>query len=231
VYQTPERRRRSQNQGALVLSTILIVFLAWGLVHPMWRAHRARDWRETTCEITDYERVPYRDRSGDEHLELVVAYDYEVGGVTYQNDDVDFTVARDASRERIVANAETGARLPCWYDPDDPEDSVLVRTGWAQDGWAWPLFIMFVGGAALFVGLLRSDRTDAVGLLMLAPRATLAGMLVVVAYCSRDAGAGDAAAYVLAIVASAGSVWTGLGVRRWRAARRNNLPSARIQSQ
>lgn len=54
-----------------------------------------------------------------------IFYAYEVDGVRYENSRVNFQNDK-ASKKEMVERYDKGARLPVYYDPQDPDESVLV---------------------------------------------------------------------------------------------------------
>jgi hypothetical protein len=60
----------------------------------------------------------------------VVEYKYEVDGVKYQGDRLDFDDGEDyasSAAEKIVARYEKGAPVTVYYDPSDPQKSALLQ--------------------------------------------------------------------------------------------------------
>lgn len=96
----------------------------------------------------------------------IVVYAYEVGGVAYQNDVVWAGLAPDeesgteVGAESVIAEYPVGASVQVFYDPDDPQDSVLR----AESGAGW-ILIGMGGLVAVWAGLLvsRARRAEAIG--------------------------------------------------------------------
>lgn len=64
-----------------------------------------------------------------------VSYEYVVDGTVYRNDRVRFDqqMLSDGRKEALVNAHPAGKPVEVFYDPDDPDQSVLVRGSWAPD--------------------------------------------------------------------------------------------------
>jgi uncharacterized repeat protein (TIGR01451 family) len=104
--------------GALA---IVIALGFWTLFGSMaWRDWRSLSWPEAACTVLD------RWARSDELLALR----YQVGGVETISTGFDtgsrLEIGGGESAQRELSRWEIGATVPCWYDPQDPGDVVVV---------------------------------------------------------------------------------------------------------
>jgi hypothetical protein len=220
--------RRDGGTVGIVAVIAMMGFLGWFEVLPMWRAHRSLDWTPATCKIVGTGHATHHDRKGKPYDVLVVEYTYDAGGQTYHGSRIDFSGRDGAAYEDVSANAARGDQVPCWYDPSDADQAVLVRTAWAPGFASWFMFGILVIFSAACAALLRPARGDRDSLVPIVPRVVLAAMLIAIAYFACDGGTGAATATALTTIAVASVTWTVTTVRRWH---RGGLPEARVQSQ
>jgi hypothetical protein len=134
-----------------MLTAFLLVFgiatlcVGWSLRHA---STRGNDWPSTTAKILDR----HMENAGKVQLFYpVVKYSYTIGGKAYTNDRV-YAAGRIDSRAPTVQKLldELPDPVPIFYDPDDPQDSYILRTS------AWMHWILFaLGGITTLVGLAR----------------------------------------------------------------------------
>jgi hypothetical protein len=132
------------------------IFLVGGLaiaytacVRPALRIAAAKHWSTTTCRIESSglssSRTSYANgraqttRAGGSRTYMVsVRYSYVLGGRTYLGDRYNFNIVHtqgSASKLAILDSLARGARVPCYYDPAKPSDSVIDRTPFAEMWW------------------------------------------------------------------------------------------------
>lgn len=124
---------------------------------PDWRAKHK--FVETTCEILE-RRVVEEGQPASLRYRPEFHIRYEVGGHTYQVWTYELprlsTTDLPAS-EALISQFEVGRRYPCWYDPFDPAQAVLVRE---YNLFAWLLLLLpasfiVLGGGGLVYTLLN----------------------------------------------------------------------------
>ncbi len=133
------------------MTAVLLVFgiatlcVGWSLRHA---STRGDDWPSTTAKILDR----HMENAGKVQLFYpVVKYTYAIGGKMYTNDRV-YAAGRIDSRAPTVQKLLDGLSdpVPIFYDPDDPQDSYILRTS------SWMHWIMFaLGGITALVGIGR----------------------------------------------------------------------------
>ena len=153
-------------RGARVFIGIFFgVFLLAGLGgafafvgRPIMRMIEAIGWTQTSCEILS-SRVIASSASDGPTYRVEVSYSYLVDGLAHVGDRYKFVSASTSGRQRKLATVERlapGMRVSCWYDPDNPAESVIVRgpTGDLAFGLI-PLIFAVIGAAGLW-GVARS---------------------------------------------------------------------------
>jgi len=123
-----------------------------------------RTWEQTSCLIKKSSVNGYRDSEGDRCYELKLAYTYSVKGTKYTGERFDDFGGQQfgTSRSRAEALAEAlpaGGAVPCFYDPDDPQEAVISREWGIKEvagGFIAVGFLLF--GPLITIGLIRSMR-------------------------------------------------------------------------
>lgn len=160
---TLQRRQRSAaGGGALWLVLVTVVAACWPLsLGPILRLASTGSWRSHECRILEsaIERVS-RPKAADA-FRLRLRYEYDWAGRTYHGqarsldqhpsgmERLQSSVDRDAAERYRV-----DARVPCWIDPEAPEQAVLERR---ISSLAWVLavvpaiLLVATGGATLDV--------------------------------------------------------------------------------
>ncbi|MEZ4366183.1 MAG: DUF3592 domain-containing protein [Kofleriaceae bacterium] len=158
------RPRRRLSMGGLVFGVVLILLgvgMIYGVVvRPMLRVRAARSWTPTTCTITESRVIEGRDSDGDPTYRLRLRYRHALpDGRAVIGWRYDFRPDGDggggrAGFEALVARLPKGARTPCWYDPAEPRDVVLVRDSGVSP-WSLLALGFIVGGLVLLRNELR----------------------------------------------------------------------------
>ena len=132
---------------------LFVPFFGW----PAYQHWASGSWTELPCTI---EKIGIEDHPSDDSTtySIEVLYSYQLGGRTYKSDRYSFARGSDSnytSKKRAVDELPVGTRTTCWVNPNDPLDSVLVRsTGHLWFG-LFPLVFVAVGGigiAAILLG-------------------------------------------------------------------------------
>jgi Protein of unknown function (DUF3592) len=165
-----QHRRAGQSTGCLV--AFFAIFLLAGcvasyftFVGPMARYLAARSWQETTCTVLESRVAESSDSDGTTYRPEIV-YTYSSGGRAYRSDRYDFLgvwSSGRAGKEEIVARHPPGARVPCWIDPDRPEEAMLSRDlGLAHLLGLLPLIFVFVGAGGMIWAVRAGRRARAI---------------------------------------------------------------------
>lgn len=132
-----------------------IVWVALGVL-PTVQVLRAQGWSEAECTMTRARVATNRSSDGDTYS-LDVSYSYTWDGDIHIGDRYDFSVGSSSGydgKARIAAELKPPTAVPCFVDPGDPTQSVLVRTPGAflLLGWLFPAPFLAVGlGGAFWV--------------------------------------------------------------------------------
>jgi hypothetical protein len=165
------RNTRSDKLGGASLGVFFAIFflagcaaLAAALVNytlPDWRANH--NFVETECHILDKTiRESHNDSGATYRPDFHIAYkagDRALESWTY---DITKMLSSERSRsEKILAHFEVGKAYPCWYDPMDASNAVLIR-GYSWFAWlilVLPLSFIAIGGAGLLYAFLNWGRS------------------------------------------------------------------------
>lgn len=171
--------------GALFV-ILSLAAATWLCLVPLWQARASLGWAETRCQIQSSE---IQSSSHDDHA--IIQYTYEVRGFRYTSDRVDFAVRGwfNGRRESALAAVEqypTGTNTQCWYDPDDPDASVLSRSAPTTGLLLFPLVFGPVGFLFLQLAARRSRDDvpgvhDGLGRCIYARRGSSAGAVIAIA--------------------------------------------------
>ena len=131
-----------------------VAFLWVIFLSPLIESLGAQDWPQADCRILKSEIKVKRDSDGDTY-KPIVEYQYIVAGRKYHGDRPTFEDV-SASRKwakRISDKYPVGSTSQCFYDPQEPGNSVLDRD-YEISFYLMALFpLVFVGiGAAIFFG-------------------------------------------------------------------------------
>ncbi len=154
----------SVGRYAFGLAWLIMILLGLGMLAPglqnLWRAHASRSWPRTSGVMlfadTETTTTVTPDSEGDAIRSTVrgapLAYEYEVAGRKHFSNVRAFgQFAASSGRwaERILERYPTGASIPVWYCPADPDVAVL-EPGILQEAYYLP----GAGAAFLLFGLL-----------------------------------------------------------------------------
>ena len=117
------------------------------------QAESAKDWPTVDGAITSssYEYTTTDD--GTTTYKPILEYSYQVDGVTYENDRMDFRVdprkfdTLNELQAWVRQEISRGAKLTVYYNPDDPADSVLI-----PETDQFPTIFIFAGIGLLALG-------------------------------------------------------------------------------
>ncbi|MEM7588274.1 MAG: DUF3592 domain-containing protein [Acidobacteriota bacterium] len=124
-------------------------FLAW---KPLSSIVAAQSWTETECVIVSSQVATHR---GSENYtySIDIRYTYEVDWQTFHGDRYQFSIGSSsgyAGKARVVEAHPPGSETPCYYDPKNPERSVINRKPGIYLLWSlFPLPFLLVGFGGL----------------------------------------------------------------------------------
>lgn len=112
----------------LIVGVLLGGFLLWQLIKGM----RAKNWPTVQGKVVNSRVTTSVSRDSDGDLSTTygaeIDYRYEVDGYEYSGDRrsfADYSSSNKRRAEKIVARFASGADVPVYYSPDDPQKSVL----------------------------------------------------------------------------------------------------------
>jgi len=143
------RRTGSKKVGSFGEALFFSLFLAVGvaactgmlvmLVIPEWRANR--HFVETTCTVLSKQVIARHGSDGDTYRPDI-EFEYQVDRQVFRRQTYDITEMFTGGRERseaAVAQFEVGKQYPCWYNPANPGEAVIVR---GYSGWLYLLLLI-----------------------------------------------------------------------------------------
>jgi hypothetical protein len=116
------------------------------------------NWQETSCTIQSAHAQ--RSETSVRHSKIattraVVRYRYEVAGREYFSERYNRNGGIvDGVSERVAKLAQ-GARVVCYYDPNEPSQAILDREGVADPIWAFLIQVHLYLGLTLFLDGLK----------------------------------------------------------------------------
>jgi len=127
--------KKSSTPLRIFLSIFGSIFLIVGLVafwfyfvSPRLKAHQANEWPETKCKILSSKLKVH---SGDENdsYEPIIKFEYEVDNKKWVGDQASFNPITSTQRfaNELVQKFKAGSTAVCFFNPDDPSDSVLSK--------------------------------------------------------------------------------------------------------
>lgn len=141
--------------GIITIATppVLLVVLLARLTQ---RVRRAAGWLEGRATIKKSEVEVERHRFAGEATKVKnlasVSYEYSVGATAFEGDRISLGDAPADRVDETVKRYPVGATVPVFYDPANPEESVLERDPPAKLGRMWAgviLFTLIYGGVVL----------------------------------------------------------------------------------
>lgn len=151
--------RQASGCGRVGLALFGLIFAAFGaffiwmtVVSPMRQSKAAQSWTKTECTIVKSKVEFHSDDDGTSYSPDI-KYEFELAGQVIQGDRHSF--ARWSSTHQwakeIVKKYRPGEIHPCFYNPDDPQESVLDRE------LNWPvgdlIMTLIISGIFLLIGL------------------------------------------------------------------------------
>lgn len=141
-----------------VLAIGLGAFLAYRQHAIAWNEHvESLNWTEATATIQSSnvkEKMEFSRKTGPRtDRELIVSYTFEVDGKTYRGNRWGLEKLRGAAHaEEVAVKYATGNTVPVYYNPLNPEESMLDRTKDWLDFWVFisatltVVFLIFAKG-------------------------------------------------------------------------------------
>ncbi|HEY4761999.1 MAG TPA: DUF3592 domain-containing protein [Thermoguttaceae bacterium] len=141
----------------LLIGSIALTAMIFTLLIPEWRANH--EFVEHQCRVVG-KRLAQTEGEDGPLFRPEFQIEYTVNGVEYRTWTYKISNPYSSGRESkhaILTRFTVGENVPCWYDPLDPEQVVLVR------GYSWwiyllllvPMVFIFIGAGGLIYTLLN----------------------------------------------------------------------------
>jgi len=121
--------------GFLLIGLLLLILF----LKNVYLGYKSDFWLETTAEVIRSKLSVSQD-DGSDSYNIVVNYKYSVEGKVYENNRINFGYRnmRDGGKAKnIIYKYRTGVIVPVYYNPKDPNQSVLEK------GYSLNFFILF----------------------------------------------------------------------------------------
>lgn len=146
---------------AMLVGCGLLLIIVWGFLIPDWRTNNSYLQasaivldKRLDSQLFDVLNPKGRPVKQQERFKPEIKIRYEIEGRTFElwTYDGGSTYFDRDSQQAIIDSFVVGEKYPCWYDPDRPDQAVLVRSrSWG----AYVFLILPIGllvvGAAGFV--------------------------------------------------------------------------------
>lgn len=139
--------------AGLIMCLVLFGGMLAIIFVPEWRV--THSYVEGRCVVLDKRLVEFPGRKANDTYRPELLIRYTVAGREYRvwaYDAVHASTGLRGPNERILKEFTVGQEYPCWYDPADPSEVVLVRGySWLSYGLLLGLVVsVFVTGRSLF---------------------------------------------------------------------------------
>lgn len=151
-------------KGYYFLVLFMIPFLGVGVwmgyetVTTINKVEAAQSWTETPAEITSCVLKSHRGSKGGRTYCVTGTFAYTVDGKPYRSNKVSFYTGSDnvgTFHQRIFHQMESARlskkTLPCWVNPENPDEVVIIRELRPEMMGFQLLFVFFFGGAAIAI--------------------------------------------------------------------------------
>ncbi|MFN6110986.1 MAG: DUF3592 domain-containing protein [Planctomycetota bacterium] len=123
---------------------------------PLWQHWQSQSWVTTECTVVESQ---IEEVQGDESTSYVPAirYEYQVNGRTQSANRYSFFSGGGSRKgaKKIVARYPIGSKHPCYYDPAQPDEAVLLRSFFVFSLWfslLFPLLFILAGFLLMYIG-------------------------------------------------------------------------------
>ena len=165
-FPAPTRDTRPQTWGCgvvlILIGVVWLTILYYSFLAPDWRLNH--QYVETRCDVLDKRLGEQGDEDATSYRpEINVRYTAAGRERQVWTYDAAAAFSNDSSGpQRILDQFVVGRQYPLWYDPDDPDKAVLVRTDGSAGYWIAliPLGCMVLGLVAILGALRRPPPVD-----------------------------------------------------------------------
>lgn len=130
---------KQMNWRRTLLRIFVVLFIltsAWNFISSVThfvQAKRTKTWSETTGEVISYNiktREEHDDHGTTTYYSPTLKYAYKADGQSYEGGHIAYNALEYSTRDaanRVVAQLNADGQIPVYYNPGDPQQSVLVR--------------------------------------------------------------------------------------------------------
>jgi len=141
----------------LLIGGVTLMVLISTLVIPEWQVNH--EFVEHKCKIIG-KSLDEKEEKGEVLYRPLIQIEYTVSGIPRTHWTYTLSNPYSSGKERqqaILARFTTGDTVPCWVNPLDPEQAVLVRgyTWWVYLVFFVPIAFIVIGAGGLVYSLLR----------------------------------------------------------------------------
>jgi hypothetical protein len=134
----------------IVVSAVFLILI--GIAYR--QSAKARNWSSVTGRVVSSRVEEHSDNEGGTTSYPAVVYEYSVGGVTRQNNKIAPGLQWGGTGAgRVVARYPAGSAVSVFYDPQNPSDSMLERSGKTSIIWYTVILVLInlcICGAGVF---------------------------------------------------------------------------------
>lgn len=106
--------------------TVSMFFFGWVFVQDAWLSLSSGHWQPIKANIVE-SKINRGNRGGADSP--WIEYRYVVDDQTYHSDRIDFGVWSYGDVATYIQRFPVGASVSAYYNPDDPDEAVLVKAG------------------------------------------------------------------------------------------------------
>ncbi len=143
---------------------VLGATFSWLIIAETWRTAMTFQWPAERCEVEETRVSTPPSRSGG-RFEPFVRYRYSVHGLPQSSTQIGkFTTATDdvGEAQRLIDRFPVGARVPCYINPDDASDAILIHGSLLKGGFViLPLIFVVIGFGGLYLILFSKPDSPA----------------------------------------------------------------------
>jgi hypothetical protein len=129
-----------------------VLFIWMTAVSPYLSSQAAASWTSANCKILSNKVESHTDSEGDTSYTPKIEFEFDVDGNKIRGDRHSFSTmsGSSASANKIVKRYRKGSESVCYYDPQDPSQSVLSRE-FEPALWIvlFPLIFVVIGSVAI----------------------------------------------------------------------------------
>ncbi len=149
-----------------------LLFLWLTVIQPMLQSKAAADWSQTQCTILKSKVEAHSGDEGQTTYHPKLRFEYVVDQVTHESDRYSFDNMNGSAdyANQVVKDHRVGSLHDCFYDPEEPDEAVLVRELQQTSIWMtlFPFVFIVIGVvvgtiAVLGIGFKKKNQSSVSG--------------------------------------------------------------------